>query len=191
MPTPSRLMPTIATCGAKSPLRIEAETLRDAILVVTDRLDRQVGGPGYRDMRHFFYKGSHFYELLNETGPDARRRTIYRFTTRGNQNPFLSTFDCPDPSATTPRRPVTTTPLQALALLNNAMILDMADHFATRIKSLAGDDVCKQVKSAYELAYGRPATTDELARCQAFIEQHDLAALGRVIFNSNEFLFVR
>ncbi len=80
----------------KSPLRIEAETLRDALLVVTDRLDRQVGGNGYRDMRHYFFKGSHFYELLSETGPDARRRTIYRFTPRGNQNPFLSTFDCPD-----------------------------------------------------------------------------------------------
>ena len=175
----------------KSPVRLEAETLRDALLVVTDRLDPQVGGIGYRDMRHFFFKGSHFYELLSETGPDARRRTIYRFTPRGNQNPFLSTFDCPDPSATTPRRPVTTTPLQALALLNNAMVFDLADHFAARIKTEVRADVGQQIKVAYELAYGRPPTADELARCQRFVEQHDLASLCRVIFNSNEFLYVR
>lgn len=175
----------------KSPMRIEAETLRDAILVVTNRLDRQVGGNGYRDMRHYFFKGSHFYELLSETGPDARRRTIYRFTPRGNQNPFLSTFDCPDPSATTPRRPVTTTPLQALALLNNAMIFDLADHFAKRIESQAVADVGQQVQTAYEIAYGRPATADEVSRGQKFVEQQDLAAFGRVIFNSNEFLYVR
>ena len=175
----------------KSPLRIEAETLRDALLVVTDRLDRQVGGQGYRDMRHYFFKGSHFYELLSETGPDARRRTIYRFTPRGNQNPFLSTFDCPDPSATTPRRPVTTTPLQALALLNNAMVFDLADHFAARIQTEAGADVGQQVKVAYELAYGRPAIGEELARSEKFVRQQDLASLCRVIFNSNEFLYVR
>ena len=175
----------------KSPLRIEAETLRDALLVVTDRLDRQVGGNGYRDMRHYFFKGSHFYELLSETGPDARRRTIYRFAPRGNQNPFLSTFDCPDPSASTPRRPVTTTPLQALALLNNAMVFDLADHFAARIKTEAGAEAGQQIKVAYELAYGRPATSDELVRCEKFVQQQDLASLCRVIFNSNEFLYVR
>ncbi len=175
----------------KSPQRIEAETLRDAILVVTDRLDRQVGGIGYRDMRHYFYKGSHFYDLLSETGPEMRRRTIYRFTPRGNQNPFLSTFDCPDPSATTPRRPVTTTPLQALALLNNAMIFDMSEHFATRVKKLASDDVGRQVTMAFELAYARPPEQAELERCRTFVEQQDLAALCRVIFNSNEFLYVR
>lgn len=175
----------------KSPQRIEAETLRDALLVVTDRLDRQVGGDGYRDMRHYFFKGSHFYELLSETGPDARRRTIYRFTPRGNQNPFLSTFDCPDPSATTPRRPVTTTPLQALALLNNAMVFDLADHFAARIQTEAGTEVGQQVRMAYELAYGRPTTDDELARCEKFVQQQDLASLCRVMFNSNEFLYVR
>ncbi len=174
-----------------SPQRIEAETLRDAILAITDRLDRQVGGEGYRDMRHYFYKGSHFYELLSETGDDTRRRTIYRFTPRGNQNPFLSTFDCPDPSSTAPRRPVTTTPLQALALLNNAMIFDLADHFAQRIEAKAGHDVTQQVEVAYQLAYTRPATADEVDYCRKFIERHSLPALCRVLFNSNEFLYVR
>ncbi len=175
----------------KSPQRLEAETLRDAILVVTDRLDRQIGGTGYRDMRHYFFKGSHFYELLNETGPDARRRTIYRFAPRGNQNPFLSTFDCPDPSATAPRRPVTTTPLQALALLNNAMIFEMADQFARRIVAQAGDNVESQIIAAYKIAYARPPEREEIVRCQAFLQEQDLGALCRVIFNSNEFLYVR
>ncbi len=71
------------------------------------------------------------------------------------------------------------------------MVFDLADHFAKRIQSEAGSNVQQQIKSAYELAYGRPATEDELARCQKFVDQQDLAALCRVIFNSNEFLYVR
>jgi hypothetical protein len=175
----------------KSPHRLEAETLRDAMLVVTDRLDRQVGGEGYRDMRHYIHKGSHFYELQAPGGDVPQRRTIYRFTPRGSQNPFLSTFDCPDPSTTTPRRAVTTTPLQALALLNNAMTFDMADQFAKRLEQEAGSTRKAQVALAYELAYSRTASNDELAGCLTFVDQHDLASLCRVIFNSNEFLFVR
>ncbi len=175
----------------KSPQRLEAETLRDAMLVVTSRLNPEVGGVGYRDMRHYFFKGSHFYELQDLPASEPQRRTIYRFTPRGNQNPFLSTFDCPDPSAAAPRRAVTTTPLQSLALLNNAMTFDMADQFAKRLLTEAGTDLDQQIRLAYELAYGRPVSEVELARCRSFVQQQDLAALCRVIFNSNEFLYVR
>ena len=80
-------------------------------------------------MRHFQFKGSNFYESIDEAGPETLRRTIYRFTPRGGRNPFLDTFDCPDPSVTTPKRAATTTPLQALALMNNALVFQMAGGF--------------------------------------------------------------
>ena len=86
-------------------------------------------------MRHFQFKGSNFYESINETGPEALRRTIYRFSPRGGRNPFLDTFDCPDPSVTTPKRAATTTPLQALSLMNNALVFQMADNFADRMSA--------------------------------------------------------
>src|SRR5690349_7264677 len=106
---------------------------------------------------------------------------------RGGRSPFLDTFDCPDPSATTPRRAVTTTPLQALALLNNAFVLDQADRLAERLRREAGRDVEKQLARAYQLAYGRTPEMGELELPRRFIERHGLAAFCRVLFNSNEF----
>jgi hypothetical protein len=85
---------------------------------------------------------------------------------------------------------VTTTPLQALALLNNAFVLHTAEAFAERLKSEAGDDVDKQITRAYEIAYGRAADAKEIALVKPFIAKHGLTAFCRVVFNSNEFIYV-
>jgi hypothetical protein len=109
---------------------------------------------------------------------------------RGGRSPFLDTFDCPDPSATTPRRAVTTTPLQALALLNNAFVLDQAERLAHRLRAEVGDDAERQARRAYRLAYGREPDKRELQLVRSFIERHGAEALARVIFNTNEFVQV-
>jgi hypothetical protein len=175
----------------KSPQRLEAEAIRDSVLLISNHLDLQIGGQGYRDVRHFAFKGSNFYEPLDEVGEQSLRRTIYRFSPRGGRNPFLDTFDCPDPSTTAPSRANTTTPLQALALLNNPLVFHMADIFAQRIKSEAGDDLSKQVGLAFELAYGRAADEEEIKLAAQFAKKHGLPGLCRIIFNSNEFVFVQ
>jgi hypothetical protein len=175
----------------KSPLRLEAEAIRDAVLLVSDHIDLQTGGAGYRDVRHFAFKGSNFYEPLDEVGEQKLRRTIYRFSPRGGRNPFLDTFDCPDPSTTAPDRANTTTPLQALALLNNPLMFHMSELFAQRITREAGDDVGKQVATAFELAYGRAADDEEIKLATRFSKEHGLPGLCRIIFNSNEFIFVQ
>jgi len=175
----------------KTPQRLEAEEIRDAVLVCTGRLNPAKGGIGYRDIRHFFFKGSNFYESIDETGPESRRRTIYRFTARGGRNPFLDTFDCPDPSVTTPMRAATTTPLQALALMNNALVFQMADEFADRIAREAGETSDAQIQRVYLVACGREADAHEIQSAKPFIAEHGLASFCRVILNSNEFLFVR
>jgi len=174
----------------KSPQRLEAEAIRDAVLLVAGQLDRQIGGRGYRDVRHFSFKGSNFYEPLAETGSQSRRRTIYRFSPRGGRNPFLDTFDCPDPSTTAPQRASTTTPLQALVLMHNALIFQMADQFAQRITREAGKDVEKQSALTFQSAYGRTADADEIQLASRFVKKHGLPALCRVVFNSNEFVFI-
>lgn len=174
----------------KTPQRLEAEEIRDAVLVATGKLNSAIGGVGYRDVRHFEFKGSNFYESVNETGPESLRRTIYRFSPRGGRNPFLDTFDCPDPSVTTPKRAATTTPLQALALMNNALVFSLADDFAARIQREAGDSTESRVKLVCLVAYGREADQQEVRLASKFVNEQGLASYCRVILNSNEFLYV-
>jgi hypothetical protein len=174
----------------KTPVRLEAEAVRDAMLAAAGRLDRRLGGPSYRDFRTYFFKGTQFYDPLEQVGPAFTRRSLYRMGARGGRSPFLDTFDCPDPSTTTPRRAVTTTPLQALALLNNAIVLDLAEQFARRLRHESGDDITAQVRRAFELAYARPADGRELAVVVPFVRRHGLEAFCRVVFNSNNFVQV-
>ena len=123
----------------KSPTRIEGESLRDSILSIAGKLDVTMGGKGYRDMREYKFKGSHFYDPIPQTQTEQFRRTIYRFSPRGAKRTMLDTFDCPDPSAVTPKRAETTTPLQSLSLMNNAFVLLMADAVATRLQTNNAD----------------------------------------------------
>lgn len=173
-----------------APRRLEAETLRDATLTVAGQLNPTVGGKGYLDVRPYFYRGSWFYEPQDNPGREFNRRSIYRMSARGGRNPLLDTFDCPDPSTTTPRRGTTTTPLQALALLNNSFTLRMADHFADRLRQEAGDDVDQQIQRGFLLAYGRPARAAESAASRTVIAKHGLAPFCRALLNSNGFLYV-
>ncbi|MFQ3593317.1 MAG: DUF1553 domain-containing protein [Gemmataceae bacterium] len=163
----------------KSPVRLEAETLRDALLAVSNDLDLTLGGPSYQDFKTYFFKGTQFYDIIEDT---SNRRSIYRMWARGGRHPFLDTFDCPDPSISTPRRAVTTTPLQALALLNNSLVLRQSQRLAA---SLASDS--DAIGTLLKRAYARAPTPRERALMEPFVRQHGLAALVRVIFNSAEF----
>jgi len=174
----------------RSPQRLEAEVVRDALLAASGRLDRRLGGPPYQDFRSFFFKGTQFYEPIEQIGPAFERRALYRMWARGGRNPFLDTLDCPDPSATTPRRAVTTTPLQALALFNNAFVLEQAEQLARRIKAVAPKEPHAQAALAYRWTLARPMTADERRVVEPFVQQHGLAALCRVLFNTSEFVQV-
>jgi hypothetical protein len=173
----------------KTPQRLDAETLRDAILTTTGALNTDVGGPGFADFRTFVFN-SQFYEIVDVAGHTFDRRSLYRTWIRSGRSPLLDAFDCPDPSTKTPARAVTTTPLQALALLNNSFVLRMSASAAERIERQAGDDPAAQVALAYQNLLGRAANDQERTATTAFVRQHGLAALVRVLLNSNEFLYV-
>lgn len=180
----------------RAPQRLEAEAIRDSMLAITGRLDRTIGGRGYRDLRHFKFKGSNFYESLVESaeadaGAGVWRRTIYRFAPRGGRNPFLDTFDCPDPSASAPRRASTTTPLQALALLNNDLTFEMADALANRAVQEGASTPEAQLRAILRLTLTRDTTPADIEDGIPFIREHGLAAWCRVLLNSNDFLYVR
>ena len=176
----------------KAPARLEAEMVRDAMLSVSGRLDRGLGGPSFFDQTVTKAPGtdSFLYADADPAKPGLDRRTLYRAWVRGGRSSLLDAFDCPDPSTTVPRRPVTTTPLQALALMNNALVLHLSDAFAARLTREAGGDVGLQVDLAYRLALGRKPEAGERERAVSLVEQFGAATLGRVLFNSNEFLYV-
>jgi hypothetical protein len=171
------------------PRRLDAESVRDAMLAVSGELNPAMGGPGFQDFRTFTFN-SQFYEMLDPEGPEFQRRTLYRTWVRSGRSEFLDVFDCPDPSTTAPRRAVTTTPLQALALLNNSFTLRMSERLAERARAEVGGDARAQVRRVCELAWGRTPSAEELEPLIQFTTQHGLPALGRVVFNSNEFLYV-
>ena len=130
------------------------------------------------------------YAAVDPRTPGLNRRTLFRAWARGGRSPLLDAFDCPDPSTTAPRRAVTTTPLQALSLMNNALVLYLSDAFAARLAREAGPDAGRQVERAYRLAFGRGPEPDERARAGRVVERFGAATLARAIFNSNEFLYL-
>jgi hypothetical protein len=174
----------------KSPMRLEAEAVRDAMLATAGRLNPQVGGPGFQDFKVTVRGATYYYEMMDRVGPEFERRTVYRTWARGGRSPLLDTLDCPDPSTATHRRSVTTTPLQALALLNGSFTLRMAEYFAKRVQGEAGEEVPQQVRRAYRLAYGRLPTAQEVAAVEPAVRAHGLLVLCRALLNSNEFLYV-
>ena len=173
-----------------TPARLEAEVIRDSILKVSGQFNAQMGGPGFRDFKMYNHKGSWVYDPIDPEGEAFNRRSIYRTWARGNVHPLLAPLDCPDPSAAAPVRSVTTTPLSALALMNTSFALRMSDRFAERLKADAGDDLKAQAERSFQLAFAREPSAQELAISTEFIKDTSLATFCRVLFNSNEFIYV-
>ena len=173
-----------------TPRRLEAESIRDALLVVSGTLNDQPGGPSFQDVSITNYNGTSYYAPIDVEGAEFFRRTIYRFNPRGGRSALLDTFDCPDPASSAPRRASTTTPLQALSLLNNVFVLRMSEAFAERVASEAGTDISAQIDRAWQLAVARDPTGLERELSRALLNQHGLPALCRGLFNSNEFVVV-
>jgi hypothetical protein len=173
----------------QTPQRLEAESMRDAVLAAAGELNLQAGGPGFQDFSTFIHN-TQFYVLHDYVGTSFNRRTIYRTWVRSGRNPLLDVFDCPDPSTRAPRRALTTTPLQALSLMNDSFVLRMADRFAERLTREAGADPIAQIARAYQLAFARSPDGEESAAARRLVERDGLPALCRILFNCNEFAYV-
>jgi mono/diheme cytochrome c family protein len=172
------------------PHRLEAEAIRDAILATSGSLNPQAGGPGF----DLFVANANYvkvYETKTEFSADDFRRMIYQSKPRSEIDTFFGAFDCPDAGQIQPKRTSSTTPLQALNLLNGAFLIDQADRFAARVAREAGDAPAERVRRAFLLAFGREATEAEIAAATTLVADHGLPALCRALYNANEFLSVR
>ena len=171
--------------------KLEAEAVRDSLLAVSDSLDLTMGGPSFQDfvVEHPEHSPHYEYHLHDPEDPKAHRRSIYRFIVRSQQQPFMTVLDCADPSMQVGKRNEGQSPLQALSLLNNALVLSLSKHFAEHLQA-GGGDLADQVRRGHLAAVGRVPNADEEAELVGYARQFGLANYCRVVMNLNEFTFV-
>jgi hypothetical protein len=127
--------------GRQNRKRLEAEALRDSLLVAAGRLDRAMRGPAVRDL-------------------NAPRRTLYVATVRSDRSTFRALFDAADPASIVEKRTEATVAPQALFLLNHPFALAQAKALAERAARQPGDDAAR-IAWLYGLLYARPPVERE------------------------------
>jgi hypothetical protein len=148
----------------KSPVRLEAEEIRDAILQVSGQLDPTMYGKPVQ-----VKKGPDGQFVVDEQG--AHRRSVYVLTRKSSPQSFLLAFDQPTMDAgNMPVRFRSALPVQALAMMNNSLVIESSRVFAARIEKEAGSGFDARVRRAYELAYSRPPRPEELKVIHAALE---------------------
>ena len=168
------------------PRRLSAEEIRDTMLVVAGQLETKMGGPGFRLYRYLRDNVS-TYLPLDRHDRETYRRAVYHQNARASVVDLMTEYDQPDCTFSTPRRVQTTSPLQALTMLNHSFTLDMANAFAVRIGAA---DVDQQARRAFQLAYQRDPRGEELTRLRTAIRTSGLRAVCRAILNSSELIFL-
>jgi hypothetical protein len=186
---------------ARHPL--DAESIRDAMLFVSGRLDRTVPGPHpFPPVQTWaFTIHKPFHEVY-----DSDHRSVYLMLQRNRRHPFLAMFDAADPNLSVPQRVLTTTPTQTLYLMNSPFVHQQAEVFARRLLDTPGDDEAK-VRVAYEMAHGRVPSDSEIQDALSFLSAYQMklsglakppdrsaelawAGLAHVLLTSNAFLYV-
>ena len=172
-----------------APRRMEAEAIRDSVLAVTGVLDLEKrGGPGFSAFEVQMENVRH-YHPKEDYGPEDWRRMIYMTKVRQEKDQVFGVFDCPDASMVVAKRSRSTTPLQALSLLNSSFMVQQASLFAQRL-SRDCELVEDQVTQAWALCFQRLPTDLEMQSSLELVKDHGLPALTRAILNANEFVFI-
>ncbi|MFM9114697.1 MAG: DUF1553 domain-containing protein, partial [Planctomycetota bacterium] len=169
-----------------SPVRLQAEVIRDNMLAVSGALDPTMYGPG----------------TLNE---GHKRRSIYFFIKRSQLIPSMQLFDAPEPLVSVGGRPSTTIAPQALLFMNNPQVRGYAQQFAAKLQPVAEKSLGDAVTLGYRTAVGRAPTAAELADTTAFLERQmanyaqqgkpngrvlALADFSQVLMSLNEFVYI-
>jgi hypothetical protein len=171
------------------PRRLDAEEIRDTLLAVSGKLDLRMGGPGFRLYRYLEDNVATFVPL-DQHGPETYRRAVYHQNARSSLIDGLTDFDLPDNASASPNRIHTTSPLQALTMLNHSFTLVMADALAERMKREAPQNEGARARRAFALAFQRQPTAEEERAALALIAGHGWRAFARALLNANELLYV-
>lgn len=172
--------------------RLDAESYRDAVLQISGRIDLSVGGPGIQQFVQSQGPQTtpHLdYEAFDWSDSRAARRSIYRVVWRGIADPFMEALDFPDLGLLAPKREFSVSALQALALYNNDFTLHHCAVVAERLQEIDAT-IEGQVDQAVQRILLRTPAADERRALVEYATEFGLAALVRVLLNSNEFLFI-
>lgn len=172
-----------------SPRRLDAEAIRDSILSVSGNLDVRMGGHGFYAL-HVIRENVHHYEAKDEFDASDWRRMLYAVKIRQERDGEFGAFDCPDGGQIVPQRSRSTTPLQAMNLLNSRFMLLQAEAFAARLQQAAPTELKKQVRLAFQTALGRTPDPAELEMSHAFMKEHGQLSFCRAFLNCSELLFI-
>ena len=170
--------------------RLEAEGIRDSMLAVSGLLDRSMGGRGFDLFRS--RGGLDGFPPVETFTGDGLKRMIYAHKVRMEKESVFGAFDCPDAGQTMARRRQSTTPIQALNLINSPFTIQVAEAFAARVDretaTGVGNTIERQATQAVRLALGRAPTEEELADSVALVRDHSLVALCRLLLNTGDFV---
>jgi cytochrome c553 len=183
--------------------RLDAESFRDSLFVISDSLDRTSGGSllGMENRRYVTSTGSRGFE-----GYNTMKRSVYLPVIRSSGYEPFQAFDFPDPSVTMGRRAVTNIPAQSLLLMNGKLVHDQTRKMAEYLMKQSGDEA-KKISMAYEILFSRNAQPSEVQRAIEFLNLYQSAAqaekvskdeslimawqgLCRSLLSTNEFVFV-
>ncbi len=172
--------------------RLTAEEVRDAMLMLSGRLNLKTGGPSVvvpvdADLVKLLYTPSQWAVTPDRKEHD--RRSVYLLAKRNLRLPFMEAFDQPDAATSCSRRESSTHALQSLELLNGTLANELAESFANRLSREAGADSAARVELAYRLAAGRLPTPREKELAVAFLKTQSLKEFALAVFNLNAFLY--
>lgn len=137
--------------------RLDAESIRDTLLAVSGKLDRAPGGPHpFPEPAKWNFTQHNPFKAVY----DHNKRSVYLMAQRIHRHPYLGLFDGADTNSSTAKRITSTTPLQALFLMNDPFVHGVAEKLAVRLLVERNDDLGR-IERAFELLYARPPTSDE------------------------------
>ncbi len=171
------------------PRRVSAEVIRDGILQASGKLDTKIGGRSYRI--HNVKKTYAQWEVVDNHGPHTWRRMLYQERMRRVDDKMFTAFDFPDCGQVRAKRPVSTTPLQALNLMNSNFVVEQAAFIAERARAEAkGKGAEAAVRRCFDLLLARLPDEGELAVATTIAKESGLHVVCRSLINSNEFAFL-
>jgi len=179
--------------------RMEAEVIRDSLLMISGRLNPAMEGPGpLPHLTEFMVgRGRPGSGPLDGNG----RRSIYLNVRRNFLNPMFLAFDYPIPFSSMGRRSVSNVPAQALAMMNNPFIIQQAELWGKRVLSVPGRSPRDRIVDMVETAFARTPTDTELTELLGFVQEQGRefgsvddprvwANVAHVLVNLKEFIFI-
>lgn len=152
--------------------RLEAEQIRDSLLVASGKLEDKIGGPSVFPPVPANLGAGNAWEV-SKNPQDQNRRSLYIFTRRSVPYPLLETFNMASAQEAHSKREVTTSPLQSLALFNSDVVFGWSQALAGRVINEAGKDEAAQLDRLYQILFARNASDSEKALLQKFLDSHE------------------